>query len=218
MFNALRSLLVGAALAAAMVSVGCNGPQEKMATLEQRNQELLDDNKACQDELAAARAERDKYHDEYMAAKAQLEAIQGQLAEVPKGWQAVPGGAMIAIEGSVLFNSGLAALRKEGKPTLEKIAATIRETYPDKQVLVYGHTDTEPIKKSKWKDNLELSAQRALTVVRELHAGGMDPAKLVAAGCGEYRAVAANETDDGRKKNRRVEIYALDARLKGATK
>jgi len=62
----------------------------------------------------------------------------------PEGWQAVPGGAMIAIEGSVLFASGRAELRREGTSTLDVITSTIQSTYPDKDVYVFGHTDNNP--------------------------------------------------------------------------
>lgn len=223
MSKALRGLLVGASVCVALASMGCEGNQEKIAMLEENNQRLLDDCNACRDEVTALRDERDRYHDQYLAAKAQVEALQGELAEipeVPEGWQAVPGGAMVAVEGSVLFREGYADLREQAKPTVARIVTTVRETYPDKQVVVYGHTCSKPIRKSKlrWKDNFELSAQRALAVVRELEKSGIDPTRLVAAGCGEHRPVEPNTTDDGMKKNRRVEIYVLDAKVKTASR
>ena len=209
MSRMLRSLLVVATVCVAVVSIGCNGNQERIALLEGENQRLLDDCNACQDELMAMR-------DQYLAMKAENESLRGELAdvEVPEGWQAVPGGAMIAIEGSFLFNSGQATLRKTAIPTLQQVVATIDQTYPDTEVLVYGHTATEPIKKSKWKDNFELSAQRALAVVRELGQAGIEKSRLVAGGCGEYQPVADNTTDKGRQQNRRVEIYVLDPKVR----
>ena len=71
---------------------------------------------------------------------------------------------------------------------------------------VVGHTDTEPIKKSSWKDNLELSAQRALSVTRYLMDHGIPDKQVEASGCGSARPVASNSTADGKAKNRRVEI------------
>ena len=94
---------------------------------------------------------------------------------------------MINIEGEVLFRSGKAALRPEARSTLDAIARTLNGEYGDRDVLVYGHTDAQPIKKSRWKDNLELSAQRALSVVRYLQTRSVAPRRLVAGGCGENR-------------------------------
>jgi chemotaxis protein MotB len=71
---------------------------------------------------------------------------------------------------------------------------------------VVGHTDTDPIQKSSWKDNLELSAQRALSVARYLMEHGIPDKQLRAAGCGPARPVASNATAEGKARNRRVEI------------
>ena len=71
---------------------------------------------------------------------------------------------------------------------------------------VVGHTDTDPIKKSKWKDNWELSAQRALSVLRYLVKRGITKEKIQAVGCGESQSIASNSTASGKARNRRVEI------------
>ena len=92
----------------------------------------------------------------------------------------------------------------------------VNSEYPTQDVLVYGHTDNEPIKKSGWKDNYELSAQRALAVVRHLQSRGVSAARLVAAGCGEHRPTAPNTSQQSRAKNRRVEIYVLEAAMQTA--
>jgi chemotaxis protein MotB len=84
----------------------------------------------------------------------------------------------------------------------------LRKKYPGKQVDVVGHTDSDPIKKTKdkWKDNLELSAQRALSVARYLIQKGMGEEEVRAVGCGDSRPVASNSSSAGKAKNRRVEI------------
>jgi len=84
----------------------------------------------------------------------------------------------------------------------------LREKYNGKQVDVVGHTDTDPIRKTKdkWKDNWELSAERALTVARYLIQRGIAEDKIRAVGCGESRPIASNSTASGKAKNRRVEI------------
>ncbi|PIQ87934.1 MAG: hypothetical protein COV73_01520 [Candidatus Omnitrophica bacterium CG11_big_fil_rev_8_21_14_0_20_43_6] len=84
-----------------------------------------------------------------------------------------------------------------------------------------GHTDNVPISKSGWKSNWELSTARALSVLHYL-AGeqGVSPERLSAIGYGEYRPLASNETADGRKQNRRVEIVILPniTKVKGDSK
>ena len=82
----------------------------------------------------------------------------------------------------------------------------MKEKYSGKNVDVVGHTDSDPIKKSSWKDNWELSAQRALSVARYMADHGVSDKQLEASGCGEFRPIAANSSAAGKAKNRRVEI------------
>ena len=91
--------------------------------------------------------------------------------------------------------------------------STIQGEYSDKDIFVFGHTDNQPIKKSGWHDNWQLSTQRALAVVRYLQTRGVDVSRLAAAGCGEYRPRAANDTASNRAQNRRVSIFVVDANL-----
>ena len=78
---------------------------------------------------------------------------------------------------------------------------------------MFGHTDSDPIRKSGWKDNRELSAQRALAVVRQLQTAGISGGQLVACGWGEHRPLVENSTNTAKAKNRRVEIFAVDPTL-----
>jgi len=130
------------------------------------------------------------------------------------GWVTMPDFDMISIEGSVLFESGRADVRPQAKTTLDRLASTIRSRYSDRDIYVFGHTDNEPIKKSKWKDNWELGAARSLAVLRQLHNSGISYSNLVQANCGEYRPTVPNAGESGKKQNRRVEFYAV--KRKGA--
>ena len=112
----------------------------------------------------------------------------------------------VTLENTILFSSGQATLKKATSRELDNIQSVLRQKYRNNQVDVVGHTDTDPIKKSKWKDNLELSAQRALTVVRYLIDRGVDEKRIRAVGCGPSQPVASNATSAGKSKNRRVEI------------
>ena len=203
-----------------LANTGCSDElktkEAHIALIEDTNQRLTEDLAAAQRRADALAAERDQCRDQLASAQRSADDLRAQLAAVPEptptpdGWQAVPGGAMIAVPGSVLFASGKAALRSAGSSDLDAIASTIRSEYPTKDIFVFGHTDDEPIKKSGWKDNYELSAQRALTVVRYLGERGLDFGKLIACGAGEHRPRMPNTNADNRSKNRRVEIFAVE--------
>lgn len=179
---------------------------QRLATAKQAHDALLAEREALHAQLASARQEMDALR------TAAHHRPQPTPAPPPPadGWEAVPGGAMIAIEGSVLFDSGKAVLRGPGRELLEKVSRTIQGTYASKDIFVFGHTDDAPIKKSGWKDNYELSTQRALTVVRFLADKGIEERRLVACGAGEHRPRVPNSGRDSRAKNRRVEIFAID--------
>jgi chemotaxis protein MotB len=115
----------------------------------------------------------------------------------------------------VLFDSGSAEIRKEGQDALAKVADVLKN-YPEKGILVEGHTDNVPVRgalKSRYPSNWELSAARATTVARFLSEKGVTPARVSAIGFGEYRPVAANDTPDGKRQNRRIEISMLKASI-----
>ncbi|MDH4241801.1 MAG: OmpA family protein [Phycisphaerae bacterium] len=112
----------------------------------------------------------------------------------------------VTLQNTILFSSGQATLKKATSSELDHIQSVLQQKYSNNPIDVVGHTDTDPIKKSKWKDNLELSAQRALTVVRYLIGRGVDEKRIRAVGCGSARPVASNSTAGGKARNRRVEI------------
>ena len=112
----------------------------------------------------------------------------------------------VTLPNAILFDSGKAELKRATSTELDHIRSVLRDKYPGKQVDVVGHTDTDPIKKSKWKDNWELSAQRALSVLRYLVKRGISEKDIQAVGCGESQPIASNANASGKAKNRRVEI------------
>jgi chemotaxis protein MotB len=121
-------------------------------------------------------------------------------------FNAAEGTITVTVPDAILFDSGKAELKKASIAELDHIQSVVREKYASRQIDVVGHTDTDPIKKSKWTDNLELSGQRAFTVVRYLVKRGIPDEKIRAIGCGESRPIASNATAAGKTKNRRVEI------------
>lgn len=112
----------------------------------------------------------------------------------------------VTLPNAILFDSGKATLKKATSAELDHIQSVLKSKYAGKEIDVVGHTDTDPIKKSPWQDNWELSAQRALTVARYLIKRGVPEDKIRASGCGPARPIASNATTSGKTKNRRVEI------------
>ncbi len=112
----------------------------------------------------------------------------------------------------IIFPSGSTEISKDGKPVLDKVVSILKDI-KDKRIQVEGHTDNVPIVsdlKKRYPTNWELSTARATEVVRYLQEqGGLDPRLLSATGYSEYQPVAPNDTDDGKHKNRRIEIVLL---------
>ncbi|HOX54256.1 MAG: OmpA family protein [Candidatus Omnitrophica bacterium] len=130
-------------------------------------------------------------------------------------------GLVITFVAEVLFDSGKAKIKPEAYSSLDKVAGIIQQEVPNMEIGVEGHTDNQPIKYSGWKSNWELSSARAMSVLHYLvDQKGLAPEKVSAIGCGEFRPVASNDTVEGRKTNRRVEIIILPKfiKSKGAAK
>ena len=112
----------------------------------------------------------------------------------------------------LFFDSGRADLKDTGKSVLKKVGEALK-SYDDKVIRVDGHTDNVPIKTKVFPSNWELSVARATTVVRYLQEVGIPPERMVASGRAEYQPVSENDSADGRKKNRRIEITLIDRNL-----
>jgi len=112
----------------------------------------------------------------------------------------------------IIFPSGSTVISKEGKAVLDKVVSILKDV-KDKRIQIEGHTDNVQIVsdlKKRFPTNWELSTARATIVVRYLQEkGGIDPTLLSATGYSEYQPVASNDTEDGKHKNRRIEIVLL---------
>ena len=112
----------------------------------------------------------------------------------------------ISLADNMLFKSGSYQINEKAMETLSKIAKIIKD-YRDYDVLVEGNTDNVPISRTNIRNNWDLSALRASSVVQVLQTKfGVNPSRLSAAGRGEYNPIADNSTDTGRQRNRRPEI------------
>ncbi len=116
----------------------------------------------------------------------------------------------IGISGSVLFTFSSAELQPEGRQLLRSLVHPLRVYTAERGevLMISGFTDDRGVsgRNQRFEDNLELSAQRALTVTRALIAEGMPPGQVFAAAFGAQQPVASNATEDGRARNRRVEL------------
>lgn len=118
---------------------------------------------------------------------------------------------MVSISNEILFKPGSAVLSSKAKSVLDQVIAKIKENHPNAAVRVEGHTDDQPVKRSKdeHKDNWDLSGNRAQAVLHYLESHGIPAAKLGFAGYGMERPIASNGTAAGKAQNRRVEILVI---------
>ena len=111
----------------------------------------------------------------------------------------------IRMMGEATFDTGRAVLRKEFEPLLLKIGEALGKTRG--QIIIAGHTDNVPLRGGRYGSNLGLSMARAGSVAEFLlKSTSLDPKRISAMGFGEYRPLESNDTEQGRQKNRRVEI------------
>lgn len=116
----------------------------------------------------------------------------------------------------LLFEPGKAEITLKGSELLTKLSKNLLERYSNCNILVEGHTDDRPVgKKLQFESNWELSTARATAVVRFLqNKAGIDPKRLSATGYSQYRPVASNDTVEGRRQNRRIEIILSREKMK----
>ena len=112
----------------------------------------------------------------------------------------------ISLADNMLYKSGSYEINERAGETLSKIAKIITD-YKDYEVLVEGNTDNVPISRTNIRNNWDLSALRASSVVQELqNKYGVDPKRLSAAGRGEYNPITDNDSELGKQRNRRTQI------------
>ena len=114
------------------------------------------------------------------------------------------GKMLLELPDAVLFKSGSAQLSEDGKATLLEVAPVLADI-KGREFQVAGHTDSQPIKKSEFKSNWQLSTERALTVVEFLQQNGVKPTNLSAAGYSEFQPVSKST----KAVNRRIEIVIV---------
>lgn len=205
---ALRMAL--AVVAASAVLGGCGrGTKEKYNLALEENQEL-------RRRVAALQSAKDATDAQNAELVRAMEEMRNELGAVgatnPSAFGSdLPGvtvgsrdgDLVIAVAGDVLFDSGAATLKSSAKRTLDRIAEVLQSRYGANSIRVEGYTDTDPIRKSGWKSNEHLSAERALTVEQYLVGRGLPNDRVYSAAFGPANGKSS------KAESRRVEIVVL---------
>ena len=206
----IRSVTVMFILTASLVLAGCVS-KEKYEALEQENAGLRADNMRLTETslfLSGELLDTDRE-------VAMLEQQQQALADEVARWalagavkmELLRSGLQIVLPNDVLFATGSADLKREGQSLLKELVAELQGV--PYQIVVIGHTDNVPIGPGlakRYPSNWELAGARASSVVRMMAAEGIPPGQLLAISMGDTRPIAANDTSEGRERNRRIEV------------
>jgi len=173
--------------------------QKQVTDLQGQNTQLTQSTTQLTQEKGELEAKSKQYEELAGSLKDQIQSGQVEISELK-------GKMTVKLKDKVVFGSGSAAINKQGRDALDAVAKAF-QGLQGKTVIVAGYTDDVPVaSKSHFKDNWDLSTERAVSVVRYLQTKGVDPKMLGAAGFSEYRPLAANSSPDGRSQNRRIEI------------
>lgn len=181
--------------------------QTRQKMLEERDR-LLKEQDNLKGELAQVRKMKEaaeKRNAEYQQLMSKLKSMidAGKLSvNIRKGRM------IVSLSSDILFPSGKTTLTDEGKAALAELSETLK-TLEDRSFLVVGHSDSTPIKTTRFPSNWELSSQRAIEVARLMIENGVKPEMLTAAGQAEFDAISENDTPENKARNRRVEIVFL---------
>lgn len=203
-----------------LTSVGCQRSVAERNALMDQNREAqseIDRLRMANDSLLADLGSANSEISRLIAENASLRAARATPAPTPTTNQGNTGfenindvtsersGNLVTVRvaSDILFSSGKVALKSTAKRTLADVSGVLRSKYSGKTIRIEGYTDTDPIKKSGWKDNLELSLQRSAAVHRYLQQQGVDAERMYAAGFG------ATNTLGSKAASRRVEIVVV---------
>lgn len=219
----LRSVMfVLLAVSAISVLGGCTKWEQKYSALNVEHQNLRGLYENCVSSLDNASVQKDQLGSVIAQKNQTIEDLERQIsgrnispAEASgfgKGmdvsYDRDAGTITVTLPNAILFSPGQATLKKATNAELDHVLSVIKQRYSGRDVDVVGHTDSDPIRKTKklWKDNWDLSAERALTVLRYLKGRGLAEKRLRGVAAGAGRPIGPNTTATGKAKNRRVEI------------
>lgn len=189
--------------------------EDRIGALEAENADLRDQLDGFDEKYASQKELLEKLKKQEALAKERLKIISDMLSKfkalIKAGKLKVKirdGKMMLELPSAVLFKAGEAKLSKDGEKTLAEVAPVLA-SIKKREFQVAGHTDNQPIKKSEFASNWELSTARALMVVKFLEKNGVKPKNLSVAGYSQYQPVADNSSAKGKASNRRIEIVVM---------
>jgi chemotaxis protein MotB len=172
--------------------------REERTQLKKENRDLRTQNEALEISIADA---------SMPLAQPQTTAQNPELDALGIGYGMKNGNYVISIPSEVTFPSGKADLTKTGKGALRTVSRILMDEHMGNRFWIEGHTDSDPIRKSKWASNRDLSVERAMAVLHFLVEQCEVPDdQCVVAGHGQYEPLAGNSDKAGKARNRRVEI------------
>ena len=194
------------------LAVARDSLSREQIALRERYEDLRIDRETLEQKLEAergARVQADSQVKELSGTYTNLvEELEEEVSSGKIEIQKLRGQLQVRALDRILFASGSADLKSDGKAVLKKLAAQILKI-PDQRVRVEGHTDNVPIATARFPSNWELSASRAAQVVRAFEEAGIDATRLEAIGFGPNRPIEDNATPEGRSRNRRIEIVLV---------
>lgn len=223
--NAAIRIALGLLATALILVGGCRSTTDRMRVLEakkaeaeRQQEELRRANAQKQAQLLQEQAEREKL-EALLAAERERKAAEAAAEPAPAVTMdtsalrnlrgqgvSVRDNGTIVLASDVTFRPGRADLSGSAAKTLREVAQALKNVDQIGKIQIQGHTDADPIRKSGWKDNHELSLARAKQVQRFLMSQGIDGSVLEVEGYGADRPLGSNKTETGKAKNRRVEI------------
>ena len=215
-----RIVFVLTMIATIGIGSGCTNWHKKYDGLNVEHQNLKGLYENCVASLDTSTAEKTQLGQELAQGRQTIEQLQEQIRQkqvspaeatgfgkgMDVAFDPTAGTITVTLPNAILFSPGKAALKKASVSELDHVRSVLRQRYRGRDIDVVGHTDSDPIRKSKWKDNWELSAERALTVLRYMTKQGIQEESIRAVAAGASRPIASNSTSSGKAKNRRVEI------------
>jgi chemotaxis protein MotB len=213
----LSRLSIAGWMCLALASQSCVSSRGHQQAMDQKDAEL----RGLREERASLKAQIQRQKSELDSARGEAAEASARVAEpaAPEttkfpeldsmgiSYGMRDGNMVISIPSSITFASGQATLSKDGQKALKNVASTLKKEYPGAKYGVEGHTDSDPIKKSKFTSNRELSIARAMAVLTYLVEDcGIPDDQCIVAGHGQYDPVGSNKSDTDKAKNRRVEI------------
>ena len=192
--------------------------QEKTAVLE-KEQAVAELNllkKQTEEDLKEQLAAKEAEIEELTRTRREIEeSLKEQIEQRDIKIEEIEGKLKVIFVDKILFGSGSVKVKQKGREVLLKLADSFKDA-KEQNIVVEGHTDDVQIGKSlqaKFPSNWELSTARAAAVVRFLQdKAGIEPERLTACGYGSYQPVASNETEEGHRQNRRIEIILAPPR------